>query len=280
MTRSVLGPYAGLRWHFFVECDSDVLSAEVGRTLAPLACSDTSGSSSYVIEAPSQGSEGRLLLDGRLLYKTRKEALLFARLLWHINLSTVSASQEYVLLHAAAAERHGRAVVLSAPMEAGKTTLVAGLVRAGLGYLTDETTAVDPSSGFIVPYPKALSIDPGSWTVLADLKPAVQSGAEHLAAAQWQVPAADIRDGAVSTTRSRPRVIVVPRYVAGARTSLESLTPGEALLAVLQQTFNLDRNRARDMHALAGVLEHCACYRLTSGQLSEAVDALLEVLPS
>ena len=48
-------------------------------------------------------------------------------------------------------------------MESGKTTLVAGLVLAGLRYLTDEAVAIRPADGGITPFPKALSVDHGSW---------------------------------------------------------------------------------------------------------------------
>ena len=63
---------------------------------------------------------------------------------WQLNQSAIdSMASTHVVLHAAAAERGGRVVVLPAPMESGKTTTVAGLVRAGFGYLTDEATAIE-----------------------------------------------------------------------------------------------------------------------------------------
>ena len=44
-------------------------------------------------------------------------------------------------------------------MESGKTTLTAGLVRAGFDYLSDEAVAFDWDTLDIVPYAKPLSID-------------------------------------------------------------------------------------------------------------------------
>ena len=78
-----------------------------------------------------------------------------------------------MLVHAGAVEWDGHAALFPAPMESGKTTLVAGLVRAGARYLSDEAAAIDPETLLVHPFPKSLTIGAGSWEVLADLAPAV-----------------------------------------------------------------------------------------------------------
>ena len=60
----------------------------------------------------------------------------------------------------------GRSLVMVAPGGTGKTTLTRRLAGAAppglpaLGYLSDETVALDPASGIIHPYPKPLSLRP------------------------------------------------------------------------------------------------------------------------
>ena len=59
---------------------------------------------------------------------------------------------------------------LTAPTGAGKTTLTAAAVDAGLGYLSDERIGID-STGMAHPYHKPLSLKRGSWPLLPHLEP-------------------------------------------------------------------------------------------------------------
>ncbi|WP_404386567.1 hypothetical protein LL946_08340 [Knoellia locipacati] len=61
-----------------------------------------------------------------------------------------------VLLHAAGLEQEGRAVALVGQSGAGKSTAALALGRE-LGYLSDETVAVEPD-GSVSPYPKPVSV--------------------------------------------------------------------------------------------------------------------------
>src|SRR5205814_9867785 len=83
-----------------------------------------------------------------------------------INASVVHASSaRHVLFHSSGAASGDRCAIFPAQAGAGKTTLVAGLVGAGLSYVTDEAVALDIESGLVRPFPKPLSIKRGSWAV-------------------------------------------------------------------------------------------------------------------
>ena len=275
MSATLLGPYAALGWRFTVESSRAPLVLELERVLAPLA-SDGPARGEYVVQ-PLDDSVLELRCGSEVICRSDDEALVFSRLLWHVNLSAVEATPDLVLLHAAAAEHEGRAVVLCAPMEAGKTTLVAGLVRSGLRYLTDETVALRPADGRLIGYPKSLSVDRGSWPVLDDLRPPRVADTEHLGAVQWNVPADSIRPDAISRT-AQPAVVVLPQYVAGAETVLTEISPGTALLGLLQQTFRLERSRPRDMQVLADLVSRADTYRLQVGELAPAVELVRRAL--
>jgi hypothetical protein len=276
MTGAGAGPYAALDWRFEVRCDVAVIAQELDRVLEPLRVELPAERTYQIRRVPDDGGL-ELSCDAEVLCCSADEALVFRRLLGHLNVGALLASPQYVLLHAAAAEHHGRAVILSAPMESGKTTLVAGLVRSGLDYLTDEAVAVRPSDGRLVGYPKALSIDRGSWDVLRDLRPPQVGERQHLGAVQWQVPVTAIRADAICAS-AEPAVVILPRYVHGAPTVLTEISRGNALLEVLQQCFHLDRNRNRDMRVLAKMLGRCDTYRLQVGELDAAVDLVRSAL--
>jgi hypothetical protein len=267
------GPYQAVGWRFAVRCSRAVVGDQVARALASLRADGETPGEAYEISSPTADRRGELRLAGQLIVSSRSEQRLYATLLWHVNRGVVEHSRDHVLLHASAAERDGAVVVMSAPMEAGKTTLVAGLILAGMRYLTDETVAVRPGDLGVTPYPKALSVDRGSWQVLPELRPELPAEAEHLRGEQWQVTPRQIRAD-VLAPGGTPRMVVLPAYVAGAPTRLLPVPRAEALLALLQQRFAPERDPGRDLEVLARMLRSCVCYRLESGDLGTAVEAI------
>ena len=233
----------------------------------------------YELRRPALGQPGRLALDDEVISQSPDAALLYATLLWHVNRGVERASRGHVLLHAAAAERDGAAVLLVAPSGKGKSTLVAGLVRAGLRYLTDEAVALRPCDGGITPYPKSLSIEQGSWDVLADLRQHVPVSSTSLSPEQWQVPVDALRPDAVSAG-ARTTLVVLPRYEAGAASTLTPLRRSDVLVQLMDQRFAPDRDRPRDFAVLADVVRGSACYGLLSGFLPGAVGLVVGALDS
>ena len=64
---------------------------------------------------------------------------------------------DHVFVHAGVVGVEDRAIVLPGRSFAGKTTLVAALVKAGAEYWSDEYAVLDPD-GLVHPYPKPLSV--------------------------------------------------------------------------------------------------------------------------
>lgn len=198
------------------------------------------------------------------LSRSRSRAL--ATLLWHVNQEVVRLTDSrFVQWHASAAVRQGVCVVMPAPMESGKTTTVAGLLRHGYQYLTDEAVAVDEQSLLVEPFPKALSIDRGSWGVLPELQPGLR-----LVEEQWQVPPRSIRPDIVAEPTA-PRLIVTPCFRRGSVTELRPLRRAEALVLVAQSTFRFTEDPARNLQVSARVLQGCDCFELVIGDLATAV---------
>jgi hypothetical protein len=219
-----------------------------------------------------------LYLDDRRLTHPQDASVVLEYLTWHVNQAAIRHGHDHVLVHAAVAAREGAGVVLAAAMDAGKTTLVAGLIRHGYDYVTDEAAAIHPDSLHISPFPKPLAIGHGSQPVLADLEPDVDMTTRPYLAVQWQVAPRRVHserlDGPV-----RPAVLILPQYSAGAPTRLEPIGRVEALLAVLQQTFTFTASPQRDLQVLARFVQGVHCFRLRSGDLDAACRAIAAVTP-
>ena len=221
-----------------------------------------------VREAPSP-LPFALYRDTELLGMFRQGSGLLARLLWHINQGAIRDTTDHLLVHASAAEWSGETLIFPAPMESGKTTLVAGLVQAGFGYVTDEAVAIDPSSLMVTAFPRALSVDPGSWGVLSGLRPKLEPELRPYQDDQWQIPPDSIRPGAVAR-RSKPRFVIMPRYREGARTRLLPMRRSEAVRVMGDNAFNFQSLGQHGLRVLAGVARRSSCYRLEIGDLDEA----------
>lgn len=75
-----------------------------------------------------------------------------------MNLQMALAQRRYLLLHASAVERDGRALLLSGASGAGKSTLAALLMTRGWRLMGDEFALVDPASGLIHAFPRLVSL--------------------------------------------------------------------------------------------------------------------------
>jgi hypothetical protein len=232
----------------------------------------------YRLLPPDGGAPGAVTRDADTLVVSPRPASLLGRLVWAINQQVINGSSDRLLLHAGAVDLDGVGVLIPAAMESGKTTLVTGLLDRGFGYLTDEAASVTAEL-VLEGYPKPLSIDQGSWEILAHHRPAVGLELVPYLKDQWQVPAQDISR---VISGSRLGLIVFRGYVEGAETRLERLTPASALGLAIESTFVTDRPHLSEQRLkdLAVIAERIPAYELVGGDLDEACQAVLGALGS
>jgi hypothetical protein len=135
----------------------------------------------------------------------------------------------FTFVHAGVVERGGHAIVMPGQSFAGKTTLVAELVRHGATYFSDEFAVLD-SEGLVHPYPKPLSIRSNDGVTLRETDTDVE-----------------LLGGAAGDTAVPMSVAAVTYYVPGARWQPRRLSTGEGALALLSHTVSA---RERPQEAL------------------------------
>jgi hypothetical protein len=195
-------------------------------------------------------------------------------LLWDVNTEAIARCRR-LALHAAAASWHGHGIVMPAPPDSGKTTLVAGLVTAGCDYLTDEAAIIDPATGRLHPYPRSLWIEPASLAVIPGLDGRLRTGREFVGSWYHTSPD-DLRPGSIGEPCA-VRLVAFPIYVEGAATELTPMTRSEALAHLIANSFNFERFGGRGLGILRDVVAGADCYRLSMGDLDAAVAAILGV---
>ncbi|MEX2556720.1 MAG: hypothetical protein WEB06_13980 [Actinomycetota bacterium] len=223
------------------------------------------------------GELSRLTLDDALLLKNAKRGNAFARLVWHIMNNAVAEARHVLVVHAGVVVApDGNAVVLPATSGGGKTTLTAGLVRAGFDFLSDEMMAIDPVSLRVLPVPRSLFMKPGTFEALGVQPPDVSEAARLLLDGTWPVTPDDLRPGSLGGP-APVRTVIAPTYRPGSETRIERVSRAAGLSDLAGQAFNLEMfGGAAGIELLAEVVRPASCYRLAVGRLDEAVAAVSE----
>jgi len=231
----------------------------------------------YHLGAAVEGSRSKaaLLLDGECVSEAPDPEALVMRLVHDVNQQAVGGS-DLLALHAGGVEHGDAAIVFPGGMEVGKTTLVAGLVRAGFGYLTDEAVALDRQTLVIRPYPKPLCLDPGSWPLFPELEPHAELATASYKTEQWQVPPEAIRPDAPAGPCS-VGLVVFPRFEPRAETTLEPIRRAAALVELAKATFGFRDESRVALDLLADLARGADCYRLTMASLDPALELVSRV---
>ncbi|WP_230769612.1 HprK-related kinase A [Sphingomonas sp. Leaf4] len=93
-----------------------------------------------------------------------------------MNLQMALGQRRYLLLHASAVERDGRALLMTGVSGAGKSTLAALLMTRGWRLMGDEFVLLDPLSGLVHGFPRLVSLKNASIGVLERAAPAALFG--------------------------------------------------------------------------------------------------------
>ncbi|MEO8425168.1 MAG: hypothetical protein ABI595_14825 [Actinomycetota bacterium] len=263
---------------FTVRSDDPAIGAYLARVLERFAVSEgCEGWTTYEVRdmGPEEQSRFHLLIDGERALAGADPAPVLDELFSHVNRDTIEAAGDHVLVHAGAVVTpEGRGVLLPAPSGSGKSTLVAALVQAGFGYLSDEAAVLDPATGDLHAYPVHLSLKATSRDSFPEVAPAPDEAA--YSNGTWHVDPDALRPGSV-VARCRVGFVIPHRYEPGTATQIESLTPAEACVHLGTNLMNGRRDGARSLGLLAKVSLRSKGYRLTHGDLDEAVRAIVDL---
>ena len=198
----------------------------------------------------------------------------FPLLEWGLNWCVYGMCHQYLILHAAVLERHGRALILPAPSGSGKSTLCAALLFHGWRLLSDELTLICPKTGLLVPNPRPVSLKNASIEVISKLAPGVHFGSRieettKGVVAHFAAPASSLMD---AQRPALPGWVVMPKYRAGAPTRLQPLEKARTLVQLAENSFNYDIFGREGFDMLVQLVDRSACYSFEYSQLTEAIE--------
>ena len=271
--------FRALTYTFRVRSDIPGIGALVERLLASFVDSSHGAPiSTYILThraSPGNEAERRvnryeLFQDGTSIQRVANPGSMIDWVILDSTRCAVSQTDRFLAVHAGVVSLDGRAVLMSGPADSGKTTLVAGLTRAGFGFLGDEVALLEPRSVRVHPYFRPLMIEPASMEVLNGLESELPVIYRRFRGRRYPVAADDLRMGA--TGEACPVAYVVfPAYRAGSVTGLQPVSRASALIRLAEQTFNMSRLGKLGIQTLADVLEGAECFELPIGDLQQAI---------
>ena len=230
-----------------------------------------------LVDAGARGDGARygVLLGDQQMVASDRAGDIVAHVLWHVFTRALEQTSDRLLIHAGSVvSPSGQGVLLPADAGSGKTTLSVALLRSGFGFLSDEAGVIDPATRLAHPYPRAVNLKEGSWALFDDLPPP-RFGPEWSAQFRFVRPE-DIRVGSPSAP-APVRLIVAPRYVSRAPTTLTPLRRAEAVVMIAENLMNLPAFGPSALPLLADIAREAPAYRLVSGDLGQAVSAVTDL---
>src|SRR5262245_4748934 len=161
-------------------------------------------------------------------------------------------------VHAGVVGWNGLAIIIPGRSFSGKSTLVKALVKAGADYYSDEFAVLD-ERGRVHPYPIPLAIRPAG-----DGDPSVKYRVEELGG----------RAGACPLPVG---LVLITRYVGGARFHPRPLSAGRTVLELLTHTLPARRRPERVLDTLTQAVAQASVLR---GPRGEAEDTARQILGS
>jgi len=199
---------------------------------------------------------------------------------WGLNWCLADRCNTHLLLHAGVVERGGVGVLLPALPGSGKSTLTAALSVSGFRLLSDEFGVVRLDDGLCMPMLRPIALKNESIRVIAALRPDATFGPVFRGTRKGDVAhlAPDERSVEQRNVAAAIRLIVFPQFQAGAATELEPVTRAHAFSKLAVNSFNYELLGPAAFAAVGRLIAACDCYRLSYGNLAEAmsrIDALL-----
>ncbi len=155
-----------------------------------------------------------------------------------MNLQVALGWRRHMLLHASAATKDGRALIMSGESGSGKSTLAALLGEGDWRLMGDEFTLIDPAIGDALAFPRAVSLKNGA---IAEV--AARVDASRLGPLMAGTPKGDIRHlipraNAIAHMHEpvRPALLLFPRF--GGHAAIEPMGEGEAFVRLTEASTN------------------------------------------
>jgi hypothetical protein len=219
---------------------------------------------------PSPEGERELILDGESLLRSPRLGDVIHELDNHLSIRFARARPDLYFVHGGALAAGGKAILLAGESGAGKSTLTYALASAGLEYLTDELSGIEPGTGLVHPYPRAICLK-------QDPPAPLRLPAQGWLRTEWTLHvSARALSAPVARGPSPLEKIFFIRYAPERKApALRRLSTGEASLRLYQNALNQLAHPECGLDTTLDLVRGARSYELLSAGIEDTVRAVL-----
>lgn len=218
----------------------------------------------------------RFRIDGVEPFEPFSAANALPHFEWGVNWCFANRFHQYCLLHAGALALGANAVVMAAVPGSGKSTLSAAMMLNGWRLLSDEFGVLNPETGQLLAMLKPVALKNQSIDVIRAFSADAVVGPTFHGTRKGDVAHLAPNDASVAARHvpAYPRVVIFPRYRAGAALRVERLAPEPSFARLAFNSFNYALLGSVSFNAVADVVKSCPAFEIEYGSLNEAVECV------
>lgn len=220
--------------------------------------------------------------DGIAPFKPLPVVQALPMLEWGLNWCVSNHAHEFLIIHAAAVEKGGSAVLLPGAPGSGKSTLTASLVCNGWRLLSDELALLSLEDGSVTPLARPISLKNQAIDLIGRRHPDARMSPRCEDTAKGAV--ALLRAPSDSVARSHeaapPAWVIFPQYRSGGDGRLQPRSKAGTLIDIGQNAFNYSVHGRRGFDLLSQLIDHCDCYDFTYEDLDQALATFDALTPA
>lgn len=191
-----------------------------------------------------------------------------------MNLQMALGWRRHLILHASAAEKDGRALIMTGESGSGKSTLSALLGHRGWRFMGDEFSLIDLDNGHAIPYPRLISLKNQAISAMEQEAPNAQFGP-----LMQDTPKGDIRHLVPNKDAIRkmdqsapPAMLLFPRF--GYEAQVHEMLPSETFMRLTQASTNYVALGEQGFDALNQFVQNIPVFAIDYQSGDEAEDMI------
>lgn len=189
------------------------------------------------------------------------------------NLKVALGHFNHVIFHAAAVSFGDQAILLPAGSGSGKSTLCCLLMQHGARLLSDEFGLLNPNTGLLAGFPRAVSLKNQSIAAVRAYVPDRALSAPLTSTPKGIIAYRKPRKIDLATQNNiRPAWVIMPKFRAGQRAEIRELSPATAFTRLIQSSTNYQVMGEAGFNALRSMLRHAPAYDITYGSSEAALE--------
>ena len=219
------------------------------------------------------------LFDGKKPFKPLATNEVFPFFEWGLNWCVATHAHHYFMLHSAVVEKDGNIIIFPAAPGSGKSTLSACLMLSGWKLFSDEFALLSKDINTITPFGRPVSLKNESINVVEN-KFNIQVNSLVTGTAKGDV-AHLMHHNIIKDTKPlklRNIFLIFPTYKPKAKTSLTPLSPAQAFIPLVEQSFNYNQLGVDGFKSAKALIDNSQQYSFEYSNIDEAIQLFNELV--